>query len=101
MRMLRPVGSLAFFAVLGFGVVMPRAVAQSGTASLAGRFQFSLKTKGTTSAGVFDRSGRLVRPLWSLRPLEAGRHSDSWDDRDQFGTRVPRGEYEVRIVVNN
>jgi hypothetical protein len=45
---------------------------------------------------VFDVSGRLVRGLHA-GPLGAGKHSFTWDGKDQAGRQTPAGIYLVRV----
>lgn len=86
----------------GFSVAQQAAARPSGeNAERAGRFEFTLKTKASTSAGVYDSAGRLIRPLWSLKTLDAGSHSGRWFARDQFEQPVSGEGFELRVVVNN
>ncbi|MDI6809306.1 MAG: T9SS type A sorting domain-containing protein [Candidatus Eisenbacteria bacterium] len=57
---------------------------------------FSLKTRGKVSLRVFDASGRLVRKLVDSR-LEAGRHTVSWDGRNDRGLKLGSGVYFYQI----
>ena len=68
--------------------------------STAAKFSFKLPKGGMTSAGVFDRHGRVVRSLWALRKLPAGTHTERWDARSDVGSVVSPGEYTFRVVVN-
>lgn len=86
-------------AMLWIGLVA-RGAAGQASGSRPGHFEFTLKTEALTSAGVFDATGHLVRPLWALRTLGPGTHSGDWDGRDQFDQPAPRGDYEYRVVVN-
>ena len=64
-------------------------------------FEFVLKKPAPlTSAGVFDANGALVRQLWALKPLAAGRHTGQWDGLDESGKPAGAGKYEFRIVAN-
>ncbi|WP_422925311.1 hypothetical protein [Singulisphaera sp. PoT] len=65
-----------------------------------GRFEFELSKPALTSAGIFDAKGRLVCSLWSLKTLEAGKHSGQWFYRDQFDRPVPGTGYELRVIAN-
>ena len=79
------------------------AVAQAAAASTPPlRFHFQLDNDYSTSAGVFDDSGRLVRTLWSNRRYAAGSHESSWDGRDDDDRPVaPSAEYEIRLLRHN
>ena len=63
---------------------------------------FSLKADAaSTSAGIFDNAGRLVRQLWAMEPRKAGKQQIRWDGLDVNGQPAPPGEYEFRVVINN
>jgi len=65
-------------------------------------FSFALAENArATSAGVYDAPGRLVRTLWSVRPYNAGTHSDIWDGRDDNGNPAPPGTYTVKVLAGN
>jgi len=91
-------------AVLALGLLgawsSPRARAVEPSSSNA-RFEFTLKRDATTSAGIYDVNDRLVRTLWSVKPLTAGRHSGEWDGVDQLGRTRPPGEYRYRVIANH
>jgi len=63
-------------------------------------FTFTLDKPGLASAGVFDAEGRLVRTLWAMKELPAGKQTGQWDGLDDFGAAVPAGDYRWRVVVN-
>lgn len=62
------------------------------------RLTFSLPRPATTSAGVYDPQGRLVRTLWRAESLPAGKHERTWDERDDNGQPVAEGDHEIRLV---
>lgn len=62
------------------------------------RWSFELDRAATTSAGVYDTRGRLLRTLWRGEPLQAGRHHGQWDGRDDHGEVAALGSYEMRVV---
>lgn len=65
------------------------------------KFRFELETDAPlTSAGIFDHTGRLVRQLWALKPVAAGKHKGAWDGKDEFGKAMPAGKYTFRVVLN-
>jgi sugar lactone lactonase YvrE len=72
--------------------------ASTPAAPAAATFELELPAGGTTSAGVFDAAGRLVRTLWSGEPATGGRHAGAWDGRDHAGTALPAGAYELRVL---
>lgn len=59
---------------------------------------FTLPYEATTSAGVYDTQGILLRTLWSGDVLPAGTHAREWDARDDLGREVAAREVEIRIV---
>lgn len=59
---------------------------------------FELPRAATTSAGVYDLQGRLVRTLWRGDALPKGRHERSWDGLDDLGRPAPNERLEVRLV---
>ncbi|MDX1933190.1 MAG: FlgD immunoglobulin-like domain containing protein [Capsulimonadales bacterium] len=63
-------------------------------------FSYVLPDDGRTSAGIFDREGRLVRVLWSLRSQTAGKHTETWDGLNEVGEAAPSGPYRFKIVRN-
>ncbi len=50
---------------------------------------------------IYDASGRLVRSLVRISSHDAGRHSVSWDGRDQGGTEVAAGVYFAHLTVDS
>ena len=54
---------------------------------LAGNLPFTLETDATISASIHNREGDLVRTLWQLRPMTAGRHLENGTASP---TRAPR-----------
>ena len=59
---------------------------------------FTLPRSATTSAGVYDREGRLLRTLWRAEALPAGVHQMAWDGRDDRGQPVAAKNIEIRVV---
>lgn len=59
---------------------------------------FSLPRAATTSAGVYDPQGRLVRTLWRAETLPRGKHERTWDGRADDGQPVAEGDFEIRLV---
>ncbi|UYZ63631.1 PA14 domain-containing protein [Hymenobacter weizhouensis] len=62
---------------------------------------FTLDKAYTTSAGVYRPDGTLVRTLWRKVPYTAGAHQASWDGRDDTGTAVAAGTYQVKVLTHN
>lgn len=60
------------------------------------RISYALPRAGEVSLAVHDAAGRPVRSLASGR-LEPGRHTASWDGRDDNGSRVAAGVYLYRL----
>jgi hypothetical protein len=76
---------------LGFGQTVPKL-----------GFKFTLENRATTSAGVYNSEGTLVRTLWSGVSYEAGAHKAVWDGKDDFGKVLPPdGNYSAKILSNN
>ena len=60
-----------------------------------------LTDTATTSAGIFNSTGHLVRTLWSGQPRPAGLIRIEWDGRDDDGEVVSReGKYRVRLIAH-
>lgn len=59
---------------------------------------FTLPRDATTSAGVYDAEGRLLRTLWRGEPLSAGAHQRTWDGRDDSGRPVTTGEPQILLL---
>ena len=72
------------------------------SAATAGTASLMLPVASTTSAGVFDSQGRLVRTLWSGRPLSAGPVALLWNGLDDDGKAVPaNGSYTVKLLAHD
>jgi len=54
-----------------------------------------------TSAGVYDATGKLVRVLWTMKPMAQGEQYAGWDGKDNDGKSAPTGKYTYKVVVNN
>jgi hypothetical protein len=57
------------------------------------RIQFDLPAPGPATLRVMDLQGRLIRTLLDSPEESAGRHTASWDGRDDHGVRVVPGIY--------
>jgi hypothetical protein len=61
-------------------------------------FTYSLTMARTTSAGVYDAAGTLVRTLWRGHSDDAGHHVAAWDGRDDTGQVISGGTYTVKLI---
>jgi len=59
---------------------------------------FSLPSRGDAKLGIYDVSGRLVRTLQD-GVLEAGRHTVTWDGRNDGGREMSSGVYFCKLVT--
>jgi hypothetical protein len=85
--------------VLGALAVSPAAAAAGETpAARATTWSFTLPRQATTSAGIYDLRGRLLRTLWRAEALPAGVHRQAWDGRDDLGQPVADAEVEFRLI---
>lgn len=73
-------------------------LAPTGWAQSTTHLSFELPRAATTSAGVYDAQGRLVRTLWRGDTLPQGRHQRSWDGLDDLGRPAREERHEVRLV---
>ncbi len=64
-------------------------------------FSYTLSSDCSTSAGVYNKDGKLVRTLWGGLSQKAGSYTKSWDGKDDYGRYLPDGEYEVKVLSNN
>ena len=62
---------------------------------------FTLSSDATTSAGIYDLDGVLVRTLWSNVRYAGGTHTATWNGVDDGGVLRPNGQYELRVLSNN
>lgn len=60
--------------------------------------QFEIVRSGAISVEVFDVAGRLVRTVLVDVAYGPGRHSVSWDGRDDTGMPVASGVYVFRVA---
>ena len=88
------------FVSLLCGAWAARSATAAGSGSRTAVLQ--LAAAATTSAGIFDARGRLIRTLWRGRMLPAGPARMEWDGRDDDGAQVPVGvRYEARLLSHN
>ena len=62
---------------------------------------FTLTTAGSTSAGVYDANGNLVRTLWSGVQEAAGSVTAYWNGLETNNTPAPAGNYTIKLLSNN
>ena len=67
-------------------------------AARATTLTFTLPRQATTSAGIYDLRGRLLRTLWRAEALPAGVHRQMWDGRDDLGQPVADADVEFRLI---
>jgi hypothetical protein len=75
--------------------------AQACAAALAGSVDLVLPERSSTSAGIYHDDGRLVRTLWSGRPLDAGSFTVAWDGLDDEGTPAEASRYTAKVIAHN
>jgi hypothetical protein len=85
-----------------FAMVMPAAAqAPSNSSNQTAQstpWTFNLSRSSTTSAGVYNSEGRLLRTLWRAEELPAGPHQQTWDGRDDRGQPVASQGIEIRLI---
>ena len=62
---------------------------------------FTLATAATTSAGVYDSTGKLVRTLWSGVKYPAGSVTAYWNGLDDNNSPMSNGSYSIKLLSNN
>ena len=92
------IGVILFFALLHLNFQIALAQNTQGNAKF---FSFSLKTASTTSAGVYQNDGTLIRTIWSGEKFEAGTHSSKWDGLDDEGNVVNETNINIKVLSNN
>ena len=83
-----------------FGLMLLAINSASSNAASPVSFEFTLKSKQRTSAGVFQNDGTLVRTIWSGVTYPAGENTGTWDGLDDWGNLVSNGKYQIRILTN-
>lgn len=71
------------------------------TQAFAVSASFTLPSAATTSGGVYDSSGVLVRTLWSNVHYNSGTYTAIWNGIDDDGVLRPNGTYELRVLSSN
>lgn len=64
-------------------------------------FSFTLNNAYTTSAGVYESDGTLIRTLWRKVRYDNGTHKARWDGLDDEGKLVPVGDYQIKLLYHN
>jgi len=90
----------AVLAALVCGVAATVARAQKELLAETLGFSFEMPRDAVTSAGVYDPAGHLIKLLWTMQPLTAGKQVGQWDRANELGQQVAAGHYEYHVVVN-
>lgn len=70
--------------------------------SRGGTTVIELPQAATTSVGIFDANGRLVRTLWSGRSQPAGALRIEWNGLDDEGRSAPASQtYAARVLAHH
>ncbi|MES2099783.1 MAG: FlgD immunoglobulin-like domain containing protein [Pseudomonadota bacterium] len=76
----------------------PTLATPSAAAPRLTQWRFLLPRPATTSAGVYNDQGQLIRTLWRSEALARGEHEKTWDERDDSGSLVAEGHYQIKLV---
>lgn len=93
---------LASGRILGacLGLISLLLAASSGEAAGI-TFNFTLSTGCTTSAGVYDANGQLIKTLWRKTSYAAGAQSALWDGTKDDGSAASNGTYQIKVLGHN
>jgi hypothetical protein len=58
---------------------------------------FQLNKSDAVSVNIFDGAGNLVRELVKRQPLVAGSFNVLWDGNNNYGNRLPAGNYHYKV----
>lgn len=61
-------------------------------------FNYKIKTEARVSVEVYDLSGKIIRNIFN-GIMRSGRHTTSWDGRDEHGVEMPAGIYIIKCQV--
>ncbi len=82
-------------------VIVAMALAREGVVRGADvSFDFTVPKAANTSAGIFSADGKLLRVLWTIQKLDAGRYTRTWDGKDDYGHDVPARDYHFKVAAN-
>ncbi|MEI8197263.1 MAG: FlgD immunoglobulin-like domain containing protein, partial [Phycisphaerae bacterium] len=75
----------------------------AGTYETAGPLSrtYTLGAAATTSAGVYDVNGKLIRTLWSGIKYPAGNVTAYWNGLDDSNVAVGNGNYTIKVLTSN
>ena len=62
------------------------------------QYAFTLPRDATTSGGVYDGQGHLIRTLWRAEKLPAGVHLNDWDGKDDAGKTYAGREVVLKVI---
>ncbi len=97
LRLLIAAACCAFSPLSGLVAQQPREV--PGVAG-AIPIRFTMPEDGTATVALYNKEGRLIRPLGQVLPLTQGDHVIRWDGMDLFGNPLPAGaELEARVFT--
>lgn len=83
-------------------MLLPSASAQQLRRGLrAHQFILSLPHPATTSAGIYDWAGHLVRVLWQMRSTPSGKQTILWDGKDMQGRPTADGLYHLVVSISH
>jgi hypothetical protein len=80
------------------GAISSLAIAGIAAAAPPTRFAFTLPRDATTSAGVYDGQGRLIRTLWRAEKFPAGVHLNDWDGKGDAGRAYAGREVVFKVI---
>jgi hypothetical protein len=90
-----------FYRIICSGLLVLLFAGKAAYAQRATTFSFELKTPAVTSAGVFRKDSTLVRTIWNNVRYPAGKHTKTWDRKDDEGRWINDTSLEVRVLSNN
>lgn len=64
-------------------------------------FNISLNGSYQVSLGIFGITGRKIKQLVSLIPLEAGQYKFHWNGFDQFGVLTNQRQFFAKLLFDN
>lgn len=79
------------------GLTVTTAVAQAVGGGVG--LTYTLSKPAKVDIAILNLSGRSVRALATAKQSDAGTNTQSWDLRNQTGSKVPAGRYLIRITA--